>query len=140
MRLGGLVVALASLAAVFIAGGVIGTDRIRGWVDPLGAFGPLLYIPLSAVLGTLFVPGAVLAAAAGLLFGPWVGALSALAAGTCAAVLSRTVSGRAGHQPFHELAAPAERGAREAAADDLAERREIRGHAEHGTGTAVREP
>lgn len=104
MRLGALIVALAGFAAVFIAGGLIGTDRIRGWVDPLGAFGPLLYIPLSAVLGTLFVPGAVLAAAAGLLFGPWVGALSALAAGLCAALLSRSISGRAGQSSFEEVA------------------------------------
>ncbi len=105
LRLAGLLLALGGLAVVFIAGGVIGTARIRGWVEPLGAFGPLLYIPLSAVLGTLFVPGAVLAAAAGLLFGPWVGALSALAAGTGAALLSRSVSGRAGQEPFDEVAA-----------------------------------
>ncbi len=104
LRLGALIITLAGVAAVFIAGGVIGTDRVRGWVDPLGAFGPLLYIPLSAVLGTLFVPGAVLAAAAGLLFGPWVGAVSALAAGTCAALLSRSVSGRAGKSSFEQVA------------------------------------
>ncbi len=104
IRLAGLLLTLGSLAVIFVVGGVIGTDRVQAWVDPLGAFGPLLYIPLSALLGTLFVPGAVLAAAAGLLFGPWVGAFSALAAGTCAALLSRSVSGRAGHASFHEVA------------------------------------
>lgn len=104
MRLGGLFGALAGLAVIFIAGGVVGTDAVREWVEPLGAAGPLLYIPLSALLGTVFVPGAVLAAAAGLLFGPWVGAVSALAAGTLAALLSRLVSGRAGQSSFEALA------------------------------------
>lgn len=104
MRLMGLVGALVGLAVIFIAGGVIGTDSVRAWVEPLGAAGPLLYIPLSALLGTVFVPGAVLAAAAGLLFGPWVGAVSALAAGTLAALLSRSVSGRAGQSSFEAVA------------------------------------
>lgn len=104
VRLAGLIGFLAGLAAIFIAGGVIGTARVREWVEPLGAFGPLLYIPLSAVLGTVFVPGAVLAAAAGLLFGPWVGAGSALAAGTLAALLSRGLSGRLGRSSFDEVA------------------------------------
>lgn len=104
VRLGSLLAVLATVGAVFFVGGVIGPDRIRGWVEPLGPFGPLLYVPLSAVLGTFFVPGAVLAAAAGLLFGPWVGAVSAIAAGTLAALLSRGVSGRAGQEAFHTVA------------------------------------
>ncbi|MBJ7470851.1 MAG: VTT domain-containing protein [Solirubrobacteraceae bacterium] len=103
-KLAGLLGFLGGLAAIFIAGGVIGTDRVREWVEPLGPFGPLLYVPLSAVLGTVFVPGAVLAAAAGLLFGPWVGAASALAAGTLAALLSRGLSGRLGSSSFDEIA------------------------------------
>ena len=103
-RLAGLAVGLGALAAVFIAGGVIGPDRVRGWVEPFGAFGPMLYVPMAAILGTAFVPGAALAAAAGLLFGPWVGALSALLAGTCGALLSRLVSQRAGGEAFDELA------------------------------------
>ena len=103
-RLAGLVGVLVGFGAVFFAGGVIGTDRVRDWIDPLGPWGPLLYIPLAAVLGTLFVPGAVLAAAAGLLFGPWVGALAALAAGTCGALLSRAISARAGQRSFDAVA------------------------------------
>lgn len=104
LRLGGLIGVLLALAAIFYAGGALGTERVRGWVEPAGAMAPLLYIPISAVLGTLFVPGAVLAAVAGLLFGPWVGAVTALAAGTLAALLSMAISRRAGEKPFDTLA------------------------------------
>lgn len=103
-RLGGLLAALVALALVFIAGGVIGTDEIRGWVEPLGPWGPLLYVPLAALLGTALVPAAALAAAAGLLFGVWTGAAASIAAGTCAALLSRWLSRRAGHEAFEEVA------------------------------------
>lgn len=104
IRLAGLALSLSSLAAVFIAGGVIGPGRIRAWIEPLGVLGPVLYVPLAAVLGTAFVPGAALAAAAGLLFGPWLGALAALVAGTCGALLSRAISQRAGGAAFDEIA------------------------------------
>lgn len=105
LRLGGLLAVLLALGGIFYVGGALGTDRVRSWVEPLGSAGPLLYIPLSAVLGTMFVPGAVLAAVSGLLFGPWVGALTALAAGTLAALLSRSISRRAGEEPFDAVAA-----------------------------------
>lgn len=105
LRLAGLLAGMGALAGVFIVGGVLGPERIRGWIDPLGALGPVLYVPLAAVLGTFFVPGAALAAAAGLVFGPWLGALCALIAGTCGALLSRAVSRRAGKDAFDELAA-----------------------------------
>lgn len=104
LRLGGLLAVLLALGGIFYVGGALGTDRVRGWVEPLGSAGPLLYIPLSAVLGTMFVPGAVLAAVSGLLFGPWVGAVTALAAGTFAALLSRAMSRRAGEKPFDAVA------------------------------------
>ncbi|MDO9355408.1 MAG: VTT domain-containing protein [Solirubrobacteraceae bacterium] len=104
LRLGALVVSFASLGAVFIVGGVLGPERIRGWIEPFGAFAPLVYIPVSAVLGTFFVPGAALAAVAGLLFGSWQGALCSLAAGTCGALLSRALSKRVGHEAFGEVA------------------------------------
>lgn len=104
LRLLSLLGALAVLALVFIAGGVIGPSRVQAWVEPLGPWGPVLYVPLSAVLGTALVPGAALAAAAGLLFGTWVGALVSVIAGTAGALLSRAISRRAGHEPFHEVA------------------------------------
>lgn len=103
-RLAGLLATLLALAGVFIIGGAIGPDRVRAWIDPLGPWGPLLYVPLSAVLGTALVPAAALAAAAGLLFGPWTGAAASIAAGTCAALLSRALSKRAGHDAFQEVA------------------------------------
>lgn len=104
LRLGALGVSFGALAAVFFIGGVLGPERIRGWIDPLGPFAPLVYIPLAALLGTFFVPGAALAAAAGLLFGAWQGALCSMAAGTGGALLSRAISKRAAHDAFTEVA------------------------------------
>lgn len=104
LRLAALLIGFATLGGVFFVGGVLGPDRIRGWIEPFGAFGPLVYVPLSAVLGTFFVPGAALAAAAGLLFGAWQGALCSMAAGTGAALLSRALSKRAGHDAFDAVA------------------------------------
>src|ERR1700712_2055240 len=72
-RLGGLFFSLLALAGVFLIGGVVGPEKIRAWIEPLGAWGPVLFIPLSAVLGTILVPGIALAAASGLLFGPVTG-------------------------------------------------------------------
>jgi uncharacterized membrane protein YdjX (TVP38/TMEM64 family) len=118
VRLSALAFSLVSLGIVFLVGGVIGPAKIQGWVDPLGAWGPVLFIPLSAVLGTILVPGIALAAAAGLLFGPWTGTLCALTAGTLCALLSREVSHRAGNASFDDLAT-----GRVRAIADLAHRR-----------------
>lgn len=104
VRLFGLAAALAGLAGVFIVGGVIGPASVQAWVEPLGPWGPVLYVPLSALLGTALVPGAALAAAAGLLFGTWTGAAVSVLAGTAGALLSRSISRRAGHVPFQEVA------------------------------------
>lgn len=90
------------LGAVFLAGAVGGLrpdlDRVRNWADDFGALGPLAYVPLSAALSCAFVPGPVLAAAAGLLFGTWLGTPTALASATLAAcaqlLVARHVAGR----------------------------------------------
>lgn len=103
-RLGALVVGLGSLAGVFAAGGVIGPDSIRESIAPLGAWGPLLFIPAGAILGTLLVPGAAISAAAGLLFGPWLGLACALASAVLGALLSRRISASAGGEAFEALA------------------------------------
>lgn len=104
VRLASLVVGLGCFAAVFAVGGVVGTDAVRARVEPLGAWGPLLYVPLAAVLGTVLVPGAVLAAASGLLFGPAVGLASSIGAATLGALLSREISARMGSAPFEAVA------------------------------------
>lgn len=96
LRLGGLVTGLGALFLVFIAGGVLDGERIRGWIEPAGVAAPLAYVLVGGVLGAFLVPGAVLAAAAGLLFGAVAGALVSLPSAVLTAVLAREASARAG--------------------------------------------
>lgn len=105
-RLAGLGLTLAAFLAVFALGGAIGADTIRDWLEPAGAAAPLLYVLVSGVLGALLVPGAALAAAAGLLFGPVTGALISLPAAVLSAVLAQRFSRSAGATAFTQLSGP----------------------------------
>jgi uncharacterized membrane protein YdjX (TVP38/TMEM64 family) len=96
LRLGGLVAALTLLFVLFLVGDVLDPERIRAWIEPAGFAAPLAYVVIAGVLGVVLVPGAALAAAAGLLFGPVAGALVSLPSAVLSAVLSRGASARAG--------------------------------------------
>src|ERR1700712_3998143 len=90
LRLGGLTVALVVLFLLFNLGGLFDRERIRDWVDTFGIAAPLAFVVVSGVSGAALVRGAVLAAAAGLLFGPVPGALVSLPAAVLSAVLARS--------------------------------------------------
>lgn len=96
LRLGGLVGALSLLYVLFLLGNVLDPERVRAWVEPAGFAAPPVYVLIAGVLGALLVPGAALAAAAGLLFGPLAGALVSLPSAVFSAVLARGASARAG--------------------------------------------
>lgn len=85
-----------TVAAIFLAATLSGSlpdaERVRGWADGFGVAGPLLFIPLSIALVCLFVPGPVLAGAAGLLFGTGLGTAVALTAATLGAVTQMSIS------------------------------------------------
>ena len=70
--------ALAGTAA--LTGFLPGAGEIRDFGESLGWTGYLLWIPVTAVLNAVFVPGPVLAGAAGALFGTAVGTPIAIAA------------------------------------------------------------
>ena len=96
---------LAALAAVvggaFLAATLTGNlpnaDEVRDWGESLGPVGPVLFVPLSAGLACLLVPGPVLAGSAGLLFGTALGTPVALTATVLTAVsqmlITRYVAG-----------------------------------------------
>lgn len=52
---------------------VINVEEVRRTVSATAPAAPLTYVVVSAVLGALFVPGPMLAASSGLLFGPLLG-------------------------------------------------------------------
>jgi len=68
-----LVVFFAFLIAMFylvVVARVIDFEAVRRTIAETGPLAPLTYVVVSAVLGALFVPGSILAAGSGMLFGP----------------------------------------------------------------------
>lgn len=81
----------------------LSVGQVRGWIEPFGAAAPVAFAALAVGLGLLLVPGAVLAAVAGLLFGPLVGTLTSLTAAVLNSVLALLIArrvGRPGMQAF----------------------------------------
>lgn len=82
---------------------VIDIDQVRRVVSATGPAAPLTYVVLSAVLGALFVPGAILAAGSGLLFGPVLGILVTLGATVGTAIVASFLGRRAGRNSARAL-------------------------------------
>jgi uncharacterized membrane protein YdjX (TVP38/TMEM64 family) len=82
---------------------VVNIEDVRGWVKATGPLAPLTYIVLSAVLGAIFVPGPILAASSGLLFGPLLGVFVTLGATVGTAVVAAFLGRRAGRDSARAL-------------------------------------
>jgi uncharacterized membrane protein YdjX (TVP38/TMEM64 family) len=95
-RLALLSAALLGLFVVFGLLGVVSRDEVQSWIEPLGGWGAPVFAVLSAVLGCLLVPGPLLAAVSGVLFGTWVGFVVTLASAVLAALIGMAVGRRAG--------------------------------------------
>ncbi|MEU2995117.1 TVP38/TMEM64 family protein [Streptomyces griseoincarnatus] len=88
MRLAFLVVLLLALGSwVALGGGDLLRD-VRQWVDSLGMWGPVVFAVIYALAVTALLPGSVLTASAGVLFGLPVGAGAVLVGATAGAALS----------------------------------------------------
>ncbi|GAA0616038.1 hypothetical protein GCM10010174_37520 [Kutzneria viridogrisea] len=73
---------LGATGVVAATSGGAAVGLVRGWVDGLGVFGPLLFVLVYALASMVFLPLSVLAAVAGVLFGPglslpvvWLGSM-----------------------------------------------------------------
>ncbi|MGW0162887.1 TVP38/TMEM64 family protein [Mycobacterium sp. NPDC003323] len=82
---------------------VLEIDEIRSAVASTGPVAPLVYVIVSAVLGSLFVPGPILAAGSGLLFGPVVGVFVTLGATVGTATIAGLAGRRAGRESTRVL-------------------------------------
>ncbi len=82
---------------------VLDLDEIRAAVAATGPAAPLVYVVVSAVLGSLFVPGPLLAAGSGLLFGPLVGVFVTLGATVGTATIAAIGGRRAGRESTRAL-------------------------------------
>ncbi|QBS43461.1 TVP38/TMEM64 family protein [Nocardia sp. CS682] len=82
---------------------VIDIDAVRELVESTGPVAPLVYVVASAALGAIFVPGTILAAGSGLLFGPLVGTFVTLGATVGTAVIASLLGRRAGRASARRL-------------------------------------
>ncbi|BBZ49528.1 TVP38/TMEM64 family protein [Mycobacterium heidelbergense] len=82
---------------------VIDVEEVRRTVSATGPAAPLAYVAVSAVLGALFVPGPILAAGSGLLFGPLLGIFVTLGATVGTALVASFVGRRAGRDSARAL-------------------------------------
>lgn len=82
---------------------VIDIAEIRRVVAATGPAAPLTYVVVSAAAGALFVPGSVLAAGSGLLFGPVLGVFVTLGATVGTAIVASSVGRRAGRDSARAL-------------------------------------
>jgi len=82
---------------------VIDIDEVRRVIAATGPPAPLVYVVASAVLGSLFVPGAILAAGSGILFGPVLGVFVTLGATVGTAIVASRVGSRAGRDSARAL-------------------------------------
>lgn len=82
---------------------VIDVDAVRAFIGSAGPAAPLVYVVVSAVLGAVFVPGPLLAAASGLLFGPVIGTFATLGATVGTATITSLLGRRAGRESARGL-------------------------------------
>ncbi|MGF2953164.1 TVP38/TMEM64 family protein, partial [Mycobacterium sp. THU-M116] len=73
---------------------VIDVAQVRHAVAATGPAAPLAYVIVSAVLGAVFVPGPMLAAGSGLVFGPVLGVCVTLGATVGTAIVAGFVGRR----------------------------------------------
>jgi uncharacterized membrane protein YdjX (TVP38/TMEM64 family) len=92
LRVIAFVAAIGALAAgTTLSGNLPNSGEVRDFGESLGWAGLLLWIPVTALLNSVFVPGPVLAGAAGLLFGTVVGTPLAIVAATVTACFQMAI-------------------------------------------------
>ncbi len=102
-RLAIVVVFLLGLFYLVAVAKVIDVEAVRGAVAATGPAAPLAYVVVSALLGAIFVPGPILAAGSGVLFGPVLGLFVTLGATVGTAVIASLIGRRAGRNSAREL-------------------------------------
>jgi uncharacterized membrane protein YdjX (TVP38/TMEM64 family) len=82
---------------------VVDVEDLRRTVAATGPAAPVTYVLVSAVLGAVFVPGPILAATSGVLFGPILGLFVTLGATVGTAVIASLVGKRGGRDSARVL-------------------------------------
>ncbi|MCP9274519.1 TVP38/TMEM64 family protein [Mycolicibacterium arenosum] len=103
VRLLVLVAFLGALFYLFTVARVVDVETVRSAVAAAGPAAPLAYIVVSALLGAILVPGPILAAGSGVLFGPVIGVFVTLGATVGTAVIASLIGRRAGRDSARAL-------------------------------------
>jgi uncharacterized membrane protein YdjX (TVP38/TMEM64 family) len=103
VRLALFAVVLLGLFYLVAVTRVVDVEDVRRAVAATGPAAPLTYVVASAVLGAVFVPGPILAAGSGVLFGPVLGTFVTLASAVGTATITSLVGRRAGRDSAREL-------------------------------------
>lgn len=82
---------------------VVDIEAVRAAIANAGPVAPLAYVAASAILASIFVPGPLLAAGSGLLFGPALGTLVTLASSAGTATIAAAVGRHAGRDSARAL-------------------------------------
>ena len=82
---------------------IVDVEDVRRVVAATGPAAPLVYVVVSAVLGAVFVPGPLLAAGSGVLFGPLLGTFVTLGSAVGTAMITSLVGRRAGRDSARAL-------------------------------------
>src|ERR1700684_3468506 len=103
VRLAVFAVFLSALFYLLAVRHAVDVEAVRRTVRATGPAAPLTYVLLSAILGAIFVPGPILAASSGLLFGPLLGVFVTLGATVGTAVVASLLGRRAGRESARAL-------------------------------------
>ena len=82
---------------------IVDVDDVRRVVAATGPAAPLTYVVVSAALGAIFVPGPILAAGSGVLFGPLLGTFVTLGSAVGTASITSLIGRRAGRDSARSL-------------------------------------
>ncbi|MFD6158836.1 TVP38/TMEM64 family protein [Nocardia sp. NPDC060256] len=103
VRLGLCIVFLLGMFYLVAVARVIDINGVRDMIAETGPAAPFVYAAVSALLGAILVPGSILAAGSGLLFGPLVGTFVTLGATVGTATVAGFLGRRAGRESARAL-------------------------------------
>ncbi|MGN2640027.1 TVP38/TMEM64 family protein [Nocardia takedensis] len=106
VRLGVFAAFLLTMFYLVAVERIIDIEAVRDMIAATGPAAPLVYVLASALLGAALVPGPILAAGSGLLFGPLVGTFVTLGATVGTATVSAFLGRRAGRSSARALLGP----------------------------------
>ena len=103
LRLAVFAAFLATLFYLVAVRQVVDIEAMRAAIAATGPVAPVVYVLVAAMLAAIFVPGPLLAAGSGFLFGPVLGTVVTLASTATTATITALIGRRAGRDSARAL-------------------------------------